>query len=136
MDRSNTGRVSFGIFAIWIVGVMLGIIPESIDQNSGYWWFFGLIVFAAAIRLFILFWQTLADAVQRRSLGWVFSHVIFGPLASIPYYLTAKSQPLSTTPTTAHVPEGQPMQITKPNKAAHTNPLPAPSRRLNEDYKP
>ena len=120
MDSSNTVRGSFAILAIWIVGAMVGIIPENIDPNSGYWWFFGLIVFAAGIRLFILFWQTLAHAVERRSLGWVVSHFIFGPLASIVYYLVAKSPTLSVTLPVAHAMRGQPMQINKPNKALDT----------------
>lgn len=97
MDRSNTVRASLAIFAIWIVGAMVGVIPESIDQDSGPWWVFGLIVIVAGIRLFILFWQTLAHAVQCRSLGWVVGHVIFGPLASVAYYMDTKSQSLRTT---------------------------------------
>ena len=113
MNRSYTVRASLAIFAIWILGELIGVFPESFDQNSGYWWFFGWIIFAAWIRVFILFWQTLAFALQSRSLGWVVGHVMFGPLASIGYYLSTEPQPLNTSSKAPRFGRSQPIKINK-----------------------
>lgn len=99
MDRSNTVRASLAIIGIWIVGVLVRIIPETINQDSGYRWILRLLGVAAALRLFILFWQTLVDAVQCRNVGWVIGHFLFGPVASIPYYLVTKERPPDPKPT-------------------------------------
>ncbi len=91
MKRSNTVRASLAIILICFVGVMTGIIPEA--MNSDHWWVVQILLFAACFRLFILFWQTLADAVECRSLGSVIWHFLFGPLASVLYYLFTKERP-------------------------------------------
>jgi hypothetical protein len=117
MEPSNTVRASFAIMVIWIVGVMVKIIPEVISQASGYWWFWGVFVVFAAIRLFILFWQTLADAVHSRRLGWVVAHVLFGPFASAAYYMTAEPQSLDIPTTTSTYKTAQPIKLNQPNKS-------------------
>ena len=91
MDRSNTVRASLAIVVIWLLGSMAGLIPDNTLQQSAPWMILGLFVLAAMLRLFALFWQTLAHAVQARSLGWVVGHFFFGPIASAAYYLGAKS---------------------------------------------
>jgi len=111
MDRSNTVRASFAIIVIWLLGVIL----NNTLQQSASWIIVRLLVLAALLRLFVLFWQTLVHAVQSRSLGWVVGHFFFGSIASVLYYLVTKTPSL---PTNAGIPApvaGQGL----PNQAAN-----------------
>ena len=99
MKRSNTVRASLLILSVWIVGVITGLIPENIDEDSGIWQIVRFLPIAAGVRLFILFWQTLIDAVECKSVGWVVGHFLFGPFSSIPYYLVTKERPPEPDPT-------------------------------------
>ena len=97
MKRSKTVGIALSVFGVWILGAVVGIIPSDIDQGSGYWISFGLLAFAAMIRLFILFWQTLSHAVRfepaSARMRWVVYHLLLGPIASLWYYFSSRPIP-------------------------------------------
>ena len=98
MHRSKTVTASCVIFALWIIGWITAIIPSEVNQHSGLWYYFGVLFFAAAIRLLALCWQTLAHAVRYANpdarMGWVIGHILLGPVISVPYYYKNKMRPI------------------------------------------
>jgi hypothetical protein len=99
MHRSTTVTPACVIFTLWIAGWATDVIPSEVDQHSGFWWYLGLLFFAAVIRLMILWWQTLTHAVKYGDLNsrmaWVVGHIFFGPFVSVPYYYKNRMPHLS-----------------------------------------
>ncbi len=90
MYRSKTVTPSWIIIVIWIAGSATKLIPTETDQGPSAWNYLGWIVFVAWIRLTILWWQTLYNAVKYAHpdsrMTWVVGLILFGPFVSIPYY--------------------------------------------------
>lgn len=98
MHRSKTVTASCVIFTLWIIGWITTLIPAEVDQHSGIWYYLGFLFFAAAIRLVVLCWQTLAHAVRYANpdarMGWVIGHIFLGPVVSVPYYYKNRMRPI------------------------------------------
>jgi len=124
MHRSRTVTLSIIVLSLWILGSIIGVIPSETNQNSGVWWYLSFLIFAALIRLTVLYWQTLIHAIKEAPLdnrvGWVVGHFLLGPIVSVPYYYLHRIERISPCikVTKADKTTG------KPNKSEQTDRLP------------